>query len=294
MEKKRVLFIVNPASGPHHNSAEEFASLVSEFVDTTIFDFHIEITQYARHASELSKAAVENKVDIVVAVGGDGTLNEVAGELINTKTVLGIIPAGSGNGLARHLNIPLEMGQAISVINKGQLLNMDTIKVNDIPYLSIAGIGFDAFVAEKFAGNSTRGFRTYFNIVSTEYYYYKPQEYELLIDGNAEVHKALFISFANSDQFGYNTSIAPNARVDDGLMDICIVQKIPLYSIPFTAPLLFIKQVHRSIFVNIIKAKEVTVNTERTLIVNIDGEPVSLKGPLHFCINPHSLNVIIP
>jgi YegS/Rv2252/BmrU family lipid kinase len=294
MEKKRVLFIVNPASGPRHNSAEEFASLVSEFVDRSILDFQIEITQYARHASELSKKAVENKVDIVVAVGGDGTLNEVACELINTDTVLGIIPAGSGNGLARHLNIPLVIGQAISIINQGQILNMDTIKVNDIPFLSIAGIGFDAFVAEKFAGNVTRGFRTYFNIVSSEYLYYKPLDYKLMIDGHSETYKALFISFANSDQFGYNTSIAPGARVDDGLMDICVVQKIPLYSIPFVAPLLFIKQVHRSTFVNIVKAKEVVVKTKKTLIVNIDGEPVSLKGPLHFCINPHSLKVIIP
>lgn len=294
MIKKQVLFIVNPASGPRHHTAEDFSSLVSEYIDTTIFDFQIEITQYAGHASELSKKAVENKVDLIVAVGGDGTLNEVAGQLINTDAVLGIIPAGSGNGLARHLNIPMEMGQAISVINHGQILHMDTISVNDIPFLSIAGIGFDAFVAEKFAGNTTRGFRTYFNIVSTEYYYYKPQEYELIIDGNTETHKSLFISFANSDQFGYNTSIAPNARVDDGLMDICIVQKIPLYSIPFTAPLLFIKQVHRSTFVNIIKAKEVTVQTDKTLVVNIDGEPISMKGPLNFCINPHSLKVIIP
>ncbi len=291
---KRVLFIVNPASGPRHNSAEEFASLVSEFVDTTIFDFDIEITQYPRHASEISKKAVADKVDIVVAVGGDGTLNEVACELINTETILGIIPAGSGNGLARHLNIPLTIEHAISVINRQHLINMDTIKVNDIPFLSIAGIGFDAFVAEKFAGNTTRGLRTYFNIVSTEYYYYKPQEYDLSIDGCAETYKALFISFANSDQFGYNTYIAPSARVDDGLMDICIVQKIPLYSIPFVAPLLFIRQVHKSTFVNIIKAKQATLNTTETLFVNIDGEPVSLQGPLNFCVNPHSLKVIIP
>lgn len=294
MEKKRVLFIVNPASGPNNNSADEFTDQVSAHIDTTTIDYEIIVSQGEQHASELSRKAVEQKTDIVVAVGGDGTINEVAGSLIGSDTALGIIPAGSGNGLAHHLKIPFNFPEAIVLINKGRLLKIDTINVNDKPFLSIAGIGFDALVADKFAGNTTRGLMTYIKIVSSEYRLYRPLEYELSIDGNKDMHKALLISFANSDQFGYNTSIAPEASINDGLMDVCIVKKMPLYSIPFIVPLLFIRQIHRTPFVKIIKAREVVVNTSDELIVNIDGEPVTMKGPLRFVINPLSLKVIIP
>lgn len=294
MEKKRVLFIVNPASGPQNETADEFAALVSAHIDSTVIDYQIAITQYALHATELSKKAVEQNMDIVVAVGGDGTVNEVASSLIGSHTALGIIPAGSGNGLAHHLKIPFNLPEAITTINTGRLLLMDTVSVNDIPFLSIAGIGFDALVADKFAGNSTRGLMSYLNIVSSEYISYQPLDYEISIDGNKDTYKALFISFANSDQFGYNTSIAPEARVDDGLMDVCIVSKIPLYSIPFVAPMLLVRQVHRTPFVDIIKASEVVVHTSDELIVNIDGEPVTMKGPLRFSLIPHSLKVVIP
>ena len=294
MEKKRVLFVVNPASGPQNDPANEFAAQVSKHIDSKVIDFQIEVTQYAQQASELSKKAVEQNIDIVVAVGGDGTVNEVASSLIGSHTALGIIPAGSGNGLAHHLKIPFNLPDAIALINMGRILLMDTVSVNDIPFLSIAGIGFDALVADKFAGNSTRGLMSYINIVSSEYISYQPLDYELSIDGNKDTYKALFISFANSDQFGYNTSIAPEARVDDGLMDVCIVSKIPLYSIPFVAPMLFARQVHRTPFVDIIKANEVVVHTTKELIVNIDGEPVTMKGPLRFNLVPHSLKVVIP
>ncbi len=293
MEKKRVLFIVNPASGPQNDAANEFAAQVSANIDSTVFDYEIKVTEYALHSTELSKKAVEENLDIVVAVGGDGTVNEVASSLIGSHTALGIIPAGSGNGLAHHLKIPFNVPEAIALINKSRILLMDTVNVNDVPFLSIAGIGFDALVADKFAGNSTRGLMSYINIVSSEYYSYKPLDYELTIDGNKDTYKALFISFANSDQFGYNTTIAPNARVDDGFMDVCIVSKIPLYSIPFVAPMVLVRQVHRTPFVDIIKAKEVVVHTEEELIVNIDGEPVTMKGPLRFNLIPHSLKVVI-
>jgi len=294
MEKKRILFIVNPASGPQNEAADVFAALVSAHIDSTVFDYEIVTTQYALHATELSKKAVEQNVDIVVAVGGDGTVNEVASSLIGSHTALGIIPAGSGNGLAHHLKIPFNLPESLTMINTGRMLLMDTVNVNDVPFLSIAGIGFDALVADKFAGNSTRGLMSYINIVSAEYNSYKPLDYEITIDGNRDTYKALFISFANSDQFGYNTSIAPEARVDDGLMDVCIVSKIPLYSIPFVAPMLLVRQVHRTPFVDIIKASEVVVHTDEELIVNIDGEPVTMKGPLKFSLIPHSLKVVIP
>ena len=294
MQKKRVLFIVNPASGPGDNSTEKFTAQVAAYVDSNIIDYQITITQNEQHASELSRIAVEQKTDIVVAVGGDGTINEVASGLIGSDTALGIIPAGSGNGLAHHLKIPFNVPKAISLINKGRLLQIDTISVNDKPFLSIAGIGFDALVADKFAGNTTRGLMTYLKIVLSEYLSYQPHEYEVSIDGNTNVYKALMMIFANSDQFGYNTSIAPEASIDDGLMDVCIVKKIPLYSIPFVFLLLVIHKIHWTSFVHIIKAHDVVVHTSDELIVNIDGEPVTMNGPLKISLIPHSLKVVIP
>jgi YegS/Rv2252/BmrU family lipid kinase len=294
MEKKRVLFIVNPVSGPNSNSEVEFADQVSANIDVATIDYQILVTACEQHASELSRNAVDQNTDIVVAVGGDGTINEVASSLIGSNTALGIIPAGSGNGLAHHLNIPFNIAEAISLINKGSLLNIDTVSVNDKPFLSIAGIGFDALVADKFAGNTTRGMMTYVKIVSAEYRKYRPLNYELSIDGNKNKYKALLISFANSDQFGYNTSIAPEARIDDGFMDVCIVKKIPLYSMPFVLLLLAIRKIHWTSFVQIIKAREVLVHTSDELIVNIDGEPVTMRGPLKISLIPHSLKVIIP
>jgi len=294
MEKKRVLFIVNPVSGPNSNSEVEFADQVSANIDVATIDYQILVTACEQHASELSRNAVDQNTDIVVAVGGDGTINEVASSLIGSDTALGIIPAGSGNGLAHHLNIPFNIAEAISLINKGSLLNIDTVSVNDKPFLSIAGIGFDALVADKFAGNTTRGMMTYVKIVSAEYRKYRPLNYELSIDGNKNKYKALLISFANSDQFGYNTSIAPEARIDDGFMDVCIVKKIPLYSMPFVLLLLAIRKIHWTSFVQIIKAREVLVHSSDELIVNIDGEPVTMRGPLKISLIPHSLKVIIP
>ena len=291
--KKKLCFIVNPISGRkrYTNPAE----LITKDIDKNKFDFSIKYTESIGHAEMLAKDAVENKTDLVVAVGGDGTINEVASALIDTETILGIIPTGSGNGLARHLGIHRNFRRAIQLINDLHFKRIDTALINDRPFISIAGVGFDALVAKHFAENNKRGFLSYFEIITKKFLDYKPNRYTIQFSDRTVLKtRALFIAFSNSNQFGYNTTIAPNAKLNDGLLDVCIVQKPPLFAMPVIANLLLLKWIDRSQYVRIISSASLIVKRKRNRPVNIDGEPVKLKKNLSIKINPLSLKVIIP
>lgn len=292
-KKKKLLFIVNPISGSSHK--ESLPIFADRLLDKSRCDYEIKYTERAGHASELSKAAVIANMDIVVAVGGDGTINEVARCLVNTKTQLGIIPSGSGNGLARHLNIPLNFEGALRLINKGISSKIDTATINDEIFISIAGVGFDALVAKLFAEDSNRGFFTYFKIVAAKFQSYKPKHYTVILDSKTTIETdALFIAFANSSQFGYNTTIAPDAKLNDGLLDVCIVEKPPIFEMPLIINLLLLKRIHKSKFVRIYKASEIVVKRNKNRTINLDGEPLKLKKNLRIKVNPLSLNILIP
>jgi len=289
--RKKILFIVNPFSGVgSHKSIEKH---VERALDHRRFEYSIEYTKAPQHATGLTKSAIENKFDIVVAVGGDGTVNEVAKAIVGTHVILGIVPSGSGNGLARHLNISVFPEKAIQTINKLNVKKIDTALANDRFFINLAGVGFDALVARKFEGQKRRGFLKYFKIAVMEYLHYKPTNFTMVVDGKKIKRKALFISFANSDQFGYNTAIAPQAKIDDGFIDISIVRKVPLWQTAFTATLLFSKQINRSKYIEVLRAKEVQVTQEQK-IVHLDGEPVKLSENLVVRINPSSLLVLVP
>ncbi|MGE4540303.1 MAG: diacylglycerol kinase family protein [Bacteroidales bacterium] len=294
MNKERLLFIVNPISG--NTQKESFPDFVKSILDTQRFDYKIIYTEGPGHASELSRQAVADKYDIVVAVGGDGTINEVARCLVNTDTKLGIIPSGSGNGLARHLNIPLSLEGALKLINKGLSSKIDTAIINDKEvFISIAGVGFDALVAKLFARDRGRGFFTYFKIVAAKFQYYKPKSYELILENGEHLKtRAFFIAFANSSQFGYNTTIAPEAELNDGLLDVCIVQKPNIFEMPLIINLLLLKMIHKSRYVQVLKTSELIIKRKKNRVINLDGEPIKLKKNLHIKVNPLSLNVIIP
>jgi len=291
--KKRIYFIINPISGKKR--IRDVSKLIHSNLDEDRFDIEIKYTKAAGHAKQLSKEAVDDKTDIIVAVGGDGTINEVASEMINTDVVLGIIPRGSGNGLARHLGIPRSVHKALKLINTGHFMQVDTATINGKPYVSIAGIGFDALVAREFAKNKQRGFLTYFNIIASRFMSYEPKKYQLIFDeGNSIDIKAFFISFANSNQFGYNTTIAPNAKLNDGKLDICIVNKPAVFKIPRIANLLLLNRIDESDEVRIIQTKGLSVKRKKNRVVNVDGEPIKLDKNLRVKINPLSLKVIIP
>ena len=292
--RKTIRFIVNPASGSSRSRSKEIEQLVDEHLDKTLFIPDMAFSTAPGQPLLLSRKAVEEGIDIIVAVGGDGSVNEVAKGLTGSKVTLGIIPMGSGNGLARHLNIPIDAAKAIETLNSGNTVLIDTVSINDDQFVSIAGVGFDALVADKFAESESRGFLTYFRIATRAYPFYKPKKYILDIDGKIFKRRALFISFANSDQFGYNTTIAPNADITDGMMDVCIVQKIPLFKAPLIAHLLMAKKIDQSSYVEIIQAKKVFLKRRKNEVINIDGEPVLLSRDLSIKVNHLALRVAIP
>jgi diacylglycerol kinase (ATP) len=291
-KKRRILFIINPISGI--GKQKNIDELIRSNIDADSFIYEIMLTTGPGHATGLARMAVGSGVDVVVAVGGDGTVNEIGQVLAGTSTALGIIPTGSGNGLARHIKIPFNFRKAIGVINRCNIRKIDTATINGQVFLSIAGVGYDAFVAKKFARASRRGFFSYFRIVSNEYPLYKPKKYYLEVDGRIIRRKALAITFANSNQFGNNTSIAPNAKLDDGLVDVCILRKIPLWLVPFYVPLLFTKTFHKTHYIEIIRANHAVITRTKGKSIHLDGDPSDTGRVIEMKVNPLSLNIIMP
>jgi YegS/Rv2252/BmrU family lipid kinase len=293
LKKKSILFIINPISGAKRGT--NLTASIKKHLDKRKFNLEFKYTEYAGHAIELSKTAVEKNTDVIVAVGGDGTINEVASQMIGSKSVLGIVPLGSGNGLARHLGIPRLIPSALRLINDFQVTDIDTASINGVPFISIAGVGFDAKIAKLFARVKRRGFFTYANLITNNYIRYKPKKYKLEFDdGTVIVTRALFISFANSNQFGYNTTIAPNAQLRDGQLDICIVQKPNIFTLPIIANLMLLRAIDKSQYVETIRASHFFVSQSRNRVVNIDGEASRIDKKLEITVNPLSLQVIIP
>lgn len=293
-EQQKVLFIINPVSGVNNSRKNGIEKSVAEHLDLTKYSVDYSYTESADHAYQLSKEAAAAGVSIIVAVGGDGTANRVIKGLYGSKSTFALIPSGSGNGLARYLNIPLETEESIKLIATGNTRLIDTVSINDELFVSIAGVGFDALVAKKFANAGRRGFFSYFHIALHAYPSYRPRKYRMVVDGKELERKALFVSFANSNQFGYNTVISPDASIDDGLVDVCIVQKAPVISAPYILGLLWRNKLEMSGYLEVIKAKEIFITRNKNKRINLDGEPVKVGKDLSIKVNPASLKIIVP
>ena len=291
--KKKIIFIINPISG-HHNK-NNFPNLVEKHIDKNQYEYSIVFTEYAGHATELTMKAIEDDFDYIAAVGGDGTINEVAKCLIGKRQILVIVPLGSGNGLARHLELPFKPERLIKeVINKGKIYKIDTAVMNDIPFISIAGIGFDALIADYFAKDENRGFMTYAKLVTEKYPNYRQKEYTLILDDEKTIEcKPFFVTFANSSQFGYNAEISPKASVQDGLIDVCIFKKPNILEVPIVATYFLAKQIDKSNFIDIYKAKKIKVTRKVAEVANIDGEAVEMSKDITVEIIPLSLNILL-
>ena len=291
--KKKIIFIINPISG-HHNK-NNFPNLVEKYIDKNQYEYSIFFTEYAGHATELTMKAIEDGYEYIAAVGGDGTINEIAKCLIGKKQILVIIPLGSGNGLARHLELSFKPERLIpEVVNKGKVYKIDTATMNGTPFISIAGIGFDALIADYFAKDENRGFLTYAKLVTEKYPNYKQKEYTLILDDTTTIEcKPFFVTFANSSQFGYNAEISPKASVQDGLLDVCVFKKPNILEVPIVATYFLAKQIDKSNFIDIYKAKKIKVIRKEDAVANIDGEPIAMSKDIIVEINPLSLNILL-
>lgn len=288
--KKRILFIINPISGGKKKLS--FPVLVKNFLDSNCFTASFVYTEWHGHATALAMDAVKKGIEIVVSVGGDGTINEVASALEGTNTLMGIIPYGSGNGLARSLNIPLNDKKAISRINSLRYRKIDSAVLNERKFFNMAGLGFDAHISAKFANLKNRGLKGYISTAISEISAYIPDNYNLIIDGNHYQEDAFMISIANSCQYGNNAYIAPEAEVDDGLLDVCIIKPFPLIQFPVVGYHLFNKTVHKTPYVEIIKGKNIRIKRTNTGIVHLDGEPVEMDKEVIISVKPLSLLVL--
>jgi diacylglycerol kinase (ATP) len=291
MPKEKIAFIINPRSGT--NTKKDIPSLIKEHINTNVFEAHIWHTEARAHATELAEKALAQGIKKIIAVGGDGTMNEVAGALLNTDAALGIIPRGSGNGLARHLKIPLDTVQAIELLNKSRVLKMDSGNVNGRAFFCTSGIGFDAHIGKLFADKVKRGFQTYINTTITEFFNYKPSAYRLTINGEVSETKAFFITFANTAQYGNDVFICPDADVQDGYLDICILKPFPRYTVLDLGRRLFDKSIQRSRFMERIRVKDMIIETDNETIMHLDGEPVEAGKRLEIKVVPSSLNVLV-
>jgi YegS/Rv2252/BmrU family lipid kinase len=287
MEREKIVFIVNPKSGV--NKKQRILKQLASDLDKR-FVYEIKQTERPAHATELAKEAIQEGAVAVVAIGGDGTVNEVAKGLIHTKTALGVIPAGSGNGFARHLKIPMQIKAAIKKINAFQKQTIDSATINGEAFLATAGLGFDAHVGWKFANFGHRGFFSYMQVTTNEFFRFKPRIYELEVDGIKMETSAFLINIANAGQYGNNAWIAPSASISDGKLNLCILEKFPHYEAPEIIFRLFSKQIEQSKYYKVIRAKEVRIKKPDRF--HMDGEPRESLEDIMIRVVPNSLEVI--
>lgn len=261
-------------------------------IDTARFDYEIKYSEYAGHAKVLAQEAVTQQFDIVVAAGGDGSINEIGVPLIGTDVALGIIPCGSGNGFSHHVDLPMDAVKAIQVINQGQRHKVDTVTVNGIPFISIAGTGFDAKIADDYAKDPRRGFDTYFKYIVRNYVTYREQNYTIIMPEQTIETKALFISFANSNEQGYNIPISPHASLQDGKVDLCVVRKPNPLELPIVGGYMLDKMMDKAPKVDIYQTSEAKIIREKADVINIDGESIMTEKDLEIIVKPLSLNII--
>lgn len=267
----KIAFIINPISGKGKGNL--VPNLIEKYLDKSRFNSEIVFTQYGGHGKELASSFVQQNYDIVVAVGGDGTMNEVASSVANTNTALAIIPLGSGNGLARFHGYSLNPKKAIQQLNQGKFYTSDYGVIDgNQDFFCTCGIGYDAFVSQRFAEQSSRGLKTYLKVIFKSFFSYKPLIYKLSGDKFNCEEKAFLITFANANQWGNNAYVDPDAVIDDGLMEISILTEFPKWEIPILVYQLFTKKINKNPYVKIYQTNSVTVSREESGPFHFDGE----------------------
>ena len=292
---KNIAFIINPISGSKETQSakRKLPKLIMQTLDSTQWLPNISFTEYAGHATEMARQYARMGFDAVVAVGGDGTVNEVARGLRDTQTALGILPMGSGNGFARHLNIPIRINKAIEMLNHSEPICVDYGMANGHLFVSTCGTGFDALIADHFAGSNKRGFSTYLQNILKDAFSYAPQTYHIVGDGLDVTHKAFLITFANANQWGYEALIAPKASVQDGKMDIMLMSSHAIFGSASLALRLFAGSIDDSHFMDTLRAREVTLEREAAAPFHIDGDPIEMEKDIHIKIVADGLRVLV-
>ena len=283
----KIRFIINPISGIGKQKGIE--DVIKRYL---VFSYDIVYTKKCGDATILSKKAIKDKKDIVIAVGGDGTVSECSKALIGSNVAIGVIPCGSGNGFAYHIGMKKDIKKAILQLNISTLKTIDSCTANDERFVNVSGIGFDAHIANLFANNKKRGLFNYLKLIIKELSY-QPEYYKIEYNNTKKEVKAYLIAFANTSQYGNDFEISPFAKLDDGLIDFVIVKVFSKWKIPFFLLKVAKGKVHLSKNVEIITSKEMSIESKNRL-VHLDGEPKELKSPIVVKVKPRTLKIFSP
>lgn len=286
----KIIFIINPVSGKRSKKN------IPELIKNTFAsqeDYKIIYTKFSGEATQIVKKYLNKGFLKFIAVGGDGTVNEVASAIVETDAILGIIPIGSGNGLARHLKIPLKPLKALNLIKQGNNSKIDYGKINDRKFFCTTGIGFDAHIGHVFSKLEGRGFSNYLKATLSEFRTYQPERYEISMNGTTIMRDALLITFANASQYGNNVHIAPNADIKDGKLEVAIMRSFPMINAPSIGARLFLKNIDKSHYLETYKCKNVIVKRKTPDVVHFDGEPGEMGEILNIKVVPEGLNVFV-
>lgn len=289
---KKALFIINKFSGGGYRP--EVEGRIIERCEELNIESTIEFTQSRGHAIELAQMAVKEKMNFAFAVGGDGTVNEVAQGLLGSSVAMGILPKGSGNGLARHLGLSMSFKKSLDILSHHREVMIDTFFVNGKLSVNVSGIGFDGHIANLFVNKAKRGLAGYAKLVLKEFIRYKSFDAEVEMNGKSFHSNSFIIALANSSQFGNNAQVSPKASVCDQLIDVCFIQKIPWYQAAGFASKMFTGRLDHSRFVEIIKSDRLTIELKHPVAYHIDGEAMSSSKRFSVQVSPASLKVIVP
>lgn len=283
----KALFIVNPVSGPKWKKLPEaWRQKIDGLAGVELVE-----TKYAGHASEMANQAAKEGCQSVIAVGGDGTVHEIGTALIGSKTALGVVPLGSGNGYARSMHIPLKVDQAIAHALGAEPKPMDTGTVNGIPFLGVAGWGFDALVAHRFAETKGRGLANYVRTSVQQFKSYKAAKFKITVNDEEIKQRAFAVVAANTQEYGNNARISPNSIPNDGLLELVVIDPLKAAAMPDMATRLFTGNLLGSKHVRVIQTKNFKVKTKKEM-AHLDGEPVFLERKTEVQIVPQSLMVL--
>ncbi|MBI5914461.1 MAG: YegS/Rv2252/BmrU family lipid kinase [Bacteroidetes bacterium] len=291
--KKKIRFIANPLSGARYRR-RNLPALIADNLDPDQFDYELCFTQYAGHAVELAKEGVQNGCHLVVACGGDGSVNEISSQLIGTDTVLGVLPCGSGNGFAMHLGLGRNVARAIRHLNNGRPVTVDSCTANGRHFVNLAGVGFDAVVAKRLHDSRVRGFWAYLRYALEETWAYQMQSFDIQVDDLKFSRQCLLVEVANAPIYGYGFSIVPHAKLNDSLLEVLVVKAAPKWRYLLESWRFLNRSFHRSRLVECYTGRTVAITPARPTCIHLDGEGFPLDGEARFTIQPVSLKVLVP
>ena len=290
---KKYLAIINPISGT--GSKKSIPELLGQAYSSADGELFLTYTKAAGHAEELARRAAEEGFEEVIAVGGDGTVNEVARALLGTSTALGIVPKGSGNGLARSLGIAMNSEEAIRQLSTGRRICIDSCTMDGRPFFCTCGMGFDAAVSHAFAEASSRGPVTYFRTMIEEYRGFQAENYHITLDGERSFDTEAFVLVAaNATQYGNNAYIAPEADLADGFLDLALIRPFPGIEAAFVLGDLMLGRLSNNKYYHAERARELIIERPSPGVIHLDGEPCQAGERVEVRLIPQSLHVIIP